>query len=72
MPKNGRLGEGKNRHKIKSNEKQAEKECREAGVYQKNDKFYCSQCHSELPMQSDCPTCQAHIDWDRIKAEMKL
>jgi RNase P subunit RPR2 len=38
-------------------------------IYRKGGKYYCSECHSELPVHTDCPACHAHIDWDRTRME---
>jgi hypothetical protein len=40
-----------------------------AAIYRKGDKYYCAECHSELPFHKDCPACRAHIEWDRILFE---
>jgi hypothetical protein len=42
-----------------------------AAIYKKGNKYYCAECHSELPMHTDCPKCHAHIDWDRILMERR-
>jgi hypothetical protein len=38
-------------------------------IYGKGGKYYCAECHSELPIHTDCPSCHAHIDWDRVRME---
>jgi len=40
-----------------------------AQIYKKGDKYYCAECHSELPMDKNCPSCHAHVDWERIRIE---
>jgi rubrerythrin len=40
-----------------------------AKILQRGNKYYCAECNSELPMHTDCPSCHAHIDWDRIRTE---
>jgi hypothetical protein len=40
-----------------------------AQIYRKGDKYYCAECNSELPIHQSCPTCHAHIDWDRVLME---
>ncbi len=42
-----------------------------AKIYKQGDKYYCAECHSELPLHTDCPSCHAHLDWDRILAERR-
>jgi hypothetical protein len=42
-----------------------------AKIYKKGDKYYCAECHSQLPLEQDCPTCHAHIDWARLEVEMR-
>ena len=42
-----------------------------AELYRKGDKYYCAECHAELPIHKDCPNCQAHIDWDRVLIERR-
>ncbi len=66
------MGKNKKPSKTKANKGLTEGENPEEGVYCKDDKFYCSQCHTELPMSSDCPNCRAHIDWDKLRAQMNL
>ena len=36
-----------------------------AAIYSKGGKYYCAECHSELPVHQSCPTCHLEIDWDR-------
>jgi hypothetical protein len=42
-----------------------------AQILKKGDKYYCAECHSELPIHHDCPGCHAHIDWDRVTMESR-
>ncbi len=42
-----------------------------AKIFKKGDRYYCAECQSELPMHTDCPTCHAHIDWDRVIMERR-
>ena len=37
-----------------------------AEIYRKGNKYYCAECHSELPIHQSCPTCHKHIDWDQV------
>jgi hypothetical protein len=39
-----------------------------AAIY-RGGKYYCAECHSELPMRQPCPTCHQNIDWDRVRIE---
>jgi hypothetical protein len=34
-------------------------------IYSKGGKYYCAECHRELPMRQSCPNCHLEIDWDR-------
>lgn len=34
-------------------------------IYSKGGKYYCAECHSELPMHQSCPNCHMEIDWNR-------
>jgi hypothetical protein len=38
-------------------------------IYKKGGKYYCAECHAELPFKQNCVSCHKHIDWDRIKTE---
>jgi hypothetical protein len=40
-----------------------------AAIYSKGDKYYCAECNNELPMHQDCPTCHAHVEWERFQSE---
>jgi hypothetical protein len=40
-------------------------------VYQKGDKYYCSECHQEVPVKQVCHTCKKEIDWDRVMTELR-
>jgi hypothetical protein len=42
-----------------------------AAIYREGGKYYCAECRTELPMHQSCPTCHAHVDWDRFMAENK-
>ena len=46
-------------------EKPGKKHKHEAPIKQ-GDKFICPKCGAEIPMDQDCPSCQAHIDWKKI------
>ena len=39
------------------------------GVKRVEDKYICEECQSEVPMHQACPTCNKHIEWDRIIEE---
>ncbi len=72
MPKNKKSGPEKKQDLLKRNAEMAEGKNPETAtaIYRKGEKYYCAECHAELPLHSDCPTCHAHIDWDRVKTEM--
>jgi hypothetical protein len=36
-----------------------------AAIYSKGGKYYCAECHRELPVRQSCPSCHLEIDWDR-------
>ena len=40
-------------------------------VIKVGEKYECAECHQELPIHQDCPTCKKHIDWDRVFIEMR-
>lgn len=42
-----------------------------AEIYKQDDKYYCAECHSELPIKQDCPICKKKLDWDRIMFERR-
>lgn len=42
-----------------------------ADIYKKGDRYYCSECHSELPVKQACPVCHKELDWDRILIERR-
>jgi len=42
-----------------------------AQIYKKGDKYYCAECHSQLPYMQSCPTCHKEIDWARVEAEIR-
>jgi hypothetical protein len=42
-----------------------------AAIYRDGDKYYCGECHSELPMRESCPSCRLVVDWDRALSEMR-
>jgi hypothetical protein len=42
-----------------------------AEIYQKGEKYYCAECHHELPIKQACPVCQKELDWDRILIERR-
>jgi hypothetical protein len=49
-----------------------EKKRRSYGIKKIEDKYICDECQQEIPIHQDCPTCQKHIDWDRVIEESKL
>ena len=42
-----------------------------AEIYKKGEKYYCAECHSEVPIMKSCPKCQTVIDWDRVFLETR-
>jgi hypothetical protein len=69
LAKNNKQSEEKKQDLLKRNAEMAEGQTPEvaAQIYKKGDKYYCAECHSELPMHQDCPTCHIHIDWEQIR-----
>ncbi len=41
------------------------------GVTKVEDRYVCNECKQDVPIHYDCPTCKAHIDWDRVFAETR-
>jgi rubrerythrin len=69
MAKNKKPDEAKKQDQLSRNAEMAETQSPEvaAKIYKKGDKYYCAECNSELPMHRDCPSCHAHIDWERVR-----
>jgi hypothetical protein len=69
MAKNKKPNEDKKQDLLARNAEMAEGKSPEAAaaIYRKGDKYYCAECHSELPIHTDCPSCHAHIDWERLR-----
>jgi Zn finger protein HypA/HybF involved in hydrogenase expression len=40
------------------------------GVSEENGRFYCTECHSEVPLDEDCPECKRHVNWDKFNIEL--
>jgi hypothetical protein len=40
-------------------------------VYKKGNKYYCTECHQEVPVKQACHTCKREIDWDRVLIESR-
>lgn len=40
-------------------------------VLKKGEKYYCTECHSEIPIKKSCPICKKELDWDRIFLESR-
>ncbi len=40
-------------------------------VIKKGSKYYCPECHSEIPVKQACHTCGKEIDWDRVLIETR-
>jgi hypothetical protein len=73
MPENKKQNEEKEQDLLKRNAEMAEGQNPEVAmqILKKGDHYYCTECHSELPIHHDCPGCHAHIDWDRIMMESR-
>jgi rubrerythrin len=73
MAKNKKQDEAKKDDLLKRNAEMAESQNPEtaAKILKKGDKYYCAECHSEIPMHKDCPTCHAHVEWDRVMMERR-
>ena len=73
MAKNKKISEEKGQDLLRRNVEMAEGKNPEvaAQILKKGGKYYCAECQSELPLHTDCPSCHAHIDWDRVLAERR-
>jgi hypothetical protein len=73
MTKYKKPDEDKEQDLLKRNAEMAEGQSPEtaAKIFKKGDRYYCAECHSELPLHRDCPSCHAHIDWDRLTIERR-
>lgn len=40
-------------------------------VYRINDKYFCRECNTELPLKQHCPICKKEVDWDRVFLELR-
>ncbi len=40
-------------------------------VIKVGEKYHCAECQQEVPIHRDCPTCKAHIDWERVFLETR-
>jgi hypothetical protein len=71
MPKKEKQSETKEQDLLKRNAEMAEGKTPEvtAKILKMGDRYYCAECNSELPIHTDCPTCHAHIDWERALIE---
>jgi len=58
MKRNLEMAEGKTPEQVKD-------------IYKKGDKYFCAECHSELPVKQSCPVCKKELDWDRIMIEQR-
>ncbi len=69
MAKDKKPSESKEKDLLARNAEMAEGKSPEeaAKILKKGDKYYCAECNSELPIHQDCPSCHAHIDWERIR-----
>jgi hypothetical protein len=47
------------------------KRAKSSGVTAVDERYVCNECHSEIPVHQDCPTCKKHIDWDRVFMEVR-
>ena len=41
------------------------------GIYEKEGKYHCEDCHAEVPEYKDCPTCHKAVDWDKAWIVLK-
>ena len=42
-----------------------------AAIYREGENYFCSGCHSELPVHQTCPKCHLEVDWDRMFSEIR-
>jgi hypothetical protein len=42
------------------------------GVKKIEDRYVCEECHAEVPIHQNCPTCKKHIDWGRVLGETRF
>ena len=58
---------------VRRNEEMAEGENSQvaAEIHKTGGKYYCPECHSELPVKQACPGCGKELDWDRIMLESR-
>ena len=40
-------------------------------VMKKGEKYYCTECQTEIPVRQACHNCKKEIDWDRVLSEMR-
>jgi hypothetical protein len=73
MAKNQQPDEQKRQDLLKRTTEMAEGQNPEITVkiFKRGEHYYCAECQSELPIHRDCPTCHAHIDWDRVVIERR-
>jgi hypothetical protein len=71
--KKKKMGDAEKLDKEIRNDEMAEGKSPEvvAEIYQKGEKYYCAECHSELPVKQACPVCHKELDWDRILIERR-
>ncbi len=60
----------------KDKESQEKKEAKEEHkhqheVYKSGDKYHCGECGAELVMGKDCPTCNAHFNWQNVIGQVR-
>ena len=73
MAKNKKPDEEKEQDLLKRNREMTEGQSPKvaAKILKEGDRYYCAECHSALPLHTDCPSCHAHIDWDRVFIETR-
>jgi hypothetical protein len=33
-------------------------------------KYFCTECHTEVPVDGDCPQCKRHVNWDKVNIQL--
>jgi len=40
------------------------------GVSEEDGRYFCTECHYEIPVGEDCPGCKRHVNWDKFNIEL--